>query len=73
MIVQGLKALQAEITVIWSRMPQGDVQKMADAAGKDAWMKALLNEAWAGQRAQVRDLYVASDPEMKSFAKLEEL
>ena len=72
-IVQGLKALQAELTVIWSRMPQGDVQKMADAAGKDAWMKALLNEAWAGQRAQVRDLYVASDPEMKSFAKLEEL
>ncbi len=72
-IARGLKALQEQLSVIWHAMPRGSVQQMADAASRDAWMKALLNEAWAGQRAQVRDLYVASDPEMKSFAKLEEL
>ncbi len=72
-IVGGLGGVQAKLSEFWHDLPRGNVQQMADAAAKDAWAKALLNEAWAGQRAQVRDLYVASDPELKSFSKLEEL
>lgn len=72
-IVDGLKALERDLSITWHALPRGDVQKMADAAASNPWAKALLCEAWAGQRTQVRDLYIASDPEMKSFAKLEEM
>lgn len=72
-IVAGLNGVQAQLSEIWNELPRGNVQQMADIAAKDAWARALLNEAWAGQRTQVRDLYVASDPEMKSFSKLEDL
>lgn len=72
-IVGGLNGVQAQLSEIWHELPRGNVQQMADVATKDAWARAFLNEAWAGQRTQVRDLYVASDPELKSFSKLEEL
>lgn len=72
-IVQGVKTLESSLSIIFDTLPQGDVQKMADAAAGNPWAKALLNEAWAGPRTQVRDLYIASDPELKSFAKLEEM
>ncbi len=72
-IVGGLNGVQAQLSEFWHGLPRGNVQQMADVAAKDDWAQALLNEAWAGQRAQVRDLYVASDPELKSFSKLEEL
>lgn len=72
-IVAGLYGVQAQLSAIWNELPRGNVQQMADTAAKDAWARSLLNEAWAGLRTQVRDLYVASDPEMKSFSKLEEL
>jgi len=72
-IVNGLQALERDLSITWHALPRGDVQKMADAAALDPWAKALLCEAWAGQRTQVRDLYIESDPEMKSFARLEEM
>lgn len=72
-IVNGLQALERDLSITWHALPRGDVQKMADAAALDSWAKALLCEAWAGQRTQVRDLYIESDPEMKSFARLEEM
>jgi RNA ligase len=71
-IVQGLKTMESCLYIIFDTLPRGDAQKMADAAAGNPWAQALLIEAWAGQRTQVRDLYVASAPELKSFAKLEE-
>lgn len=72
LIVEGLRVLENLLSITWHALAHGDVQKMADSAAQNPWAKALLNEAWSGARTQVRDLYIASDPEMKSFAKLEE-
>lgn len=60
-LICGLKSVEAQLSDVWRNMPHGDAQGMARAASIDPWAKAILNQAWAGPRALVRDLFIASD------------
>jgi hypothetical protein len=72
-----LNELVASLESIWQALPRQDgPQAMADAVAnlgvQTGYGKALLAQVWSSQRAQVRDLYLESDPEMQTFSRLEE-
>jgi hypothetical protein len=74
-LVDGLKALTSQLELLWSSLPLGkDPQEMVDAVAAlgpmSEYGKAFLDEAWSGQRAHVRELYLASDPNMETFSKV---
>jgi predicted kinase len=73
----GLSEVCAELEALWISLPHGSgPQAVADAVAalgeRSAWGTALLSESWSSLRAHVRDEYLASEPELSSFSKLEE-
>lgn len=76
-LVDAVKQLTAALAADWDALPHdNDPQEVWDAVdgmgARSRWAKELLNEAWSGQRAQVRDLFIASDPQLQSFSRLED-
>jgi len=78
LMAQGLALELAKLAEIWGALPlaagPSAVYTAAKAADANAsvYATALLNEIWSSQRTQVRDSYLASDPEMAAFSRLEE-
>jgi RNA ligase len=76
-LIDGLARETALLENDWNALPHGsnpqEISAAAAALGdRSGWAKELLSEAWSAQRAQVRDLYIASDPQLSSLSRLED-
>jgi RNA ligase len=76
-LIAGLARETTQLEADWNGLPHGTDPKAAVAAaaalgGRSSWAKELLSEAWANQRAEVRDLYNATNPQLASTERLDD-